>query len=87
MIGSAGETVPRRTRSDCSFLIRTDWASIPSIRHICIGDVGGKKRLLPDYTDRPGGYRKPLYMCKGPNHERGAIDVRQPEKADRDTLR
>ena len=41
-------------------LTGTDLASIPIIRHI-FGDVGGKKRLLLDYTGHPGDVTGPWY--------------------------
>ena len=62
-IDHAGKTARQLTHSDYderNSLTGTDLANIPIIRHI-FGDVGGKKRLLLDYTGHPGDVTGPWY--------------------------
>ena len=61
-VGCIVKTVWQLTRSDYGkrgLLIGTDQVNISNIRRICDSDVGGKPRLLLDYTDHPGGDTDP----------------------------
>ena len=63
-IDRTGKTERQFTRSDydeCDLLVGTNWANIPTTRRICNGDVGGKTRLLMEYTNHPGDVADPWY--------------------------
>ena len=52
------------TRSDydeCDLMFGMDQANIPTIRRICGDDLGGKTRLLMEYTNHPGDVAAPWY--------------------------
>ena len=57
-IGCAGKTARLLTAADYrafDLLVGMDRANLRNMRRICGGDPEGKIRLLPDFTDRPGG--------------------------------
>lgn len=57
-IGCAGKTARQLTAADYrafDLLVGMDRANLRNMRRICGGDPEGKIRLLPDFTDRPGG--------------------------------
>lgn len=61
-INCAGKTARQPTRSDfdkCGLLIGTNRSNLQNMYRICGGDVGGRKRLLLDYTDHPGDVTDP----------------------------
>ena len=63
-IDFAGETARQLTRSDydkCDLLIGMDRANLRNMNCVCGNDVGGKTRLLIDYTDHPGDVAEPRY--------------------------
>ena len=57
--------LPCSDYDECDLLIGMDLSKMQNLRRICGGDVGGKTRLLTEYTDRPGDVADPWNTGQG----------------------